>query len=368
MIRWFANNSIAANLLMIAILLGGIYTAFFRIPLEVQPTREYNVVYIEMPYRGGTAKDVERGVLIPIEEALEGLNGIKMLHADGSRGFARLWIECADGHDIRILQEEVKSRIDGITTFPSETERPRIRVPNSGERHDVITVAVTGDLEEHELREIAKTVEQHLLEIDGISLTRLEGVRGQEISIEANQATLEAYGLGLRDLSDAIRRWSVDLPAGSIHSESGTLVVRTRGQARRKREFEEILVRASNGAEVLLKDVATVHDGFEEGDKVVEFNGAPAVFVDALRAGNENAIEIAELVHEYVDGSAALFPDGVRLYAFDDESIAIRGRLGTLTSSLFQGSLLVFVILGLFLRPALAFGSSSASPCRSPAA
>jgi multidrug efflux pump subunit AcrB len=119
MIRWFANNGIAANLLMVGILLAGLYTAFFRVPLEAAPTVRYNVVYIEMPYRGATAKDVERAILIPIENALMGIDGIKMLHTDGHRGRARIWVEAKDGHDPRVLMEDVGSRIDGITTFPS---------------------------------------------------------------------------------------------------------------------------------------------------------------------------------------------------------------------------------------------------------
>ncbi|MHC4169935.1 MAG: efflux RND transporter permease subunit, partial [Planctomycetota bacterium] len=146
MIRWFANNGIAANFLMVGILLAGLYTAFFRVPLEVVPTRQYNVVYIEMPYRGATARDVERSILIPIENALQGVDGVKMLHTDGMRGRGRIWIESKDGYDPRVLMEDVRSRIDGITTFPAETEEPRIRVPDSSQWTEVLKVAVTGQL------------------------------------------------------------------------------------------------------------------------------------------------------------------------------------------------------------------------------
>ncbi len=355
MIRWFANNGIAANFLMVGILLAGLYTAFFRVPLEVTPALQWNSVSIQMPYRGGTAKDVERAILIPIEEALEGLDGVKMLHSDGYRGMARIWVEAKDGHDLRVLMEDVKSRIDGITTFPRETERPTIRIPDSTQYFEVLTVAVTGKLPAHELWRVARRVQQDLLEIDGISRVNLEGSRRHEISIEADPERLEAYDLGFRELADAIRRSSIDLPAGAIQSESGTLIVRTRGQAYTEEEFARVPVRASNGAEILLGEVATVNDGFEEGDKVVEFNGAPALFVEVLRTGNESAIRISESVQEYVSTASTRFPEGIQLYVWDDESLSIRGRLGTLTSSLIQGCILVFLILGLFLRPRLAF-------------
>ena len=151
MIRWFANNSIAANFLMVAILLAGAYTVLFEVPLEVRPSQQWNSVNIEMSYRGGTAKDVEKGILIPIEEALEGVNGIKMVHADGYRGHGRMWVEAEDGYDVRVLMEDVKARVDGISTFPSETERPRIRIPDTTNWHEVLTIAVTGRLDAHEL-------------------------------------------------------------------------------------------------------------------------------------------------------------------------------------------------------------------------
>ncbi|MHC4581732.1 MAG: efflux RND transporter permease subunit, partial [Planctomycetota bacterium] len=293
--------------------------------------------------------------MIPVEEALEGVDGIKMINADGYRGRARFWIEAKDGYDLRVLMEDVKSRIDGITTFPSETERPVIRIPNTSQWFEVITVAVTGELSPRELRHAARRVQEDLLETDGISMVEMQGERRYEIAIEADLERLEAYNLGFRDLADAVRRSSIDLPAGAIRSDSGTLIVRTRGQAYSQQEFEKIPVRASNGAELLLGEVATVNDGFEEGDKVVEFNGKPALFVEVMRTGRENAIDISDKVREYVRTASSRFPDGIKLYVWNDESLSIRGRLSTLTWSLVQGGILVFVILGLFLRPQVAF-------------
>jgi multidrug efflux pump subunit AcrB len=142
MIRWFAHNGIAANFLMLAIMVGGIYTAVYRVPLEITPALSWKTVMIEMPYRGGTAKDVERAILIPIEEALEGVQGIKQLNADGSRGMARFYLQALPETDLRELLDDVKARVDTITTFPSETERPRVFIPESGNYFAVLSVAV----------------------------------------------------------------------------------------------------------------------------------------------------------------------------------------------------------------------------------
>ena len=355
MIRWFTNNGIAANFLMIGILLAGFYTAFYRIPLEVTPALSWETVMIDMPYRGATAKDVERAILIPVEESLEGVQGIEHLHADGSRGRARFYLQAKQGVDVRVLMDDVKARVDAITTFPSETERPRVFIPESGNYYEVLSVAVTGKLTPAELSKVARRVQEDLLELPGISRANIEGGRRFEIAIEAEPEKLLAYDLTFQDLADAVRRFSIDLPAGAIDSASGTLTMRTRGQAYTGADFSQVPVRSIKGAEVMLGDVAKVIDGFEEGDKRVEFNGKPALFIEVMRTGNESAIDISNKVRDYVDTALTRFPEGIDMFVWDDESYAIRGRLNTLVSSLLQGSLLVVLTLGVFLRPALAF-------------
>lgn len=355
MIRWFATNGIAANFMMLAILVAGIYTAYNKIPLEVSPERTMDSVRVEMSYRGGTAKDVERAILIPIEEALEGVEGIRDINAWARQGNGSMWIDAEPGTDLRALLDDVSSRIDTITTFPDETERPEISIPDSSNWWEVLSIAVTGHLSPHELREVARKVQEDVISLPGISRAQVQGDREYEISVEVDTAKLLAYGLSLQDLTDAIQQYSVDLPAGSIESDSGTFIVRTRGQAYTEREFGNIPISSTNGADLLLGDIAKVTDGFEEGEKIVEFNGRPALFVEVMRTGNENAIEISDKVHEYVESTRSRFPQGIELFIWDDESIEIRGRLTTLIESMIQGSLLVMLLLGIFLRPGLAF-------------
>jgi multidrug efflux pump subunit AcrB len=355
MIRWFTQNGIAANFLMVAILLAGLYTAFFRTPLEVTPALSWDTVMIEIPYRGATAKDIERAILIPVEEALEGVSGIKMVNADGSRGMARFYLNAESGTDLRALMDDVKARVDTIMTLPQETERPKVFIPESSNVFEVVSIAVTGNLDEHALRKVARRVQEDLLELPGISNVRVLGGRTPQINIEADPKRLISYNLSFQDLADAVRRFSIDLPAGAIDSESGTYVVRTKGQAYTEDEFAEIPVRSADGAEVQLGEVAKVKLGFEEDDKIVDFNGKPALMVQLLRTGNESAIDISDKVTEYVRISPSKFAAGIDLYVWKDKSLSIRSRLGTLASSLLQGCVLVLIVLGIFLRPALAF-------------
>lgn len=355
MIRWFANNAIAANLLMLSILIAGIWTALNRVPLEVTPSLSWNTVVIWMPYRGGTAKDVERAILIPVEQALEGVQGIKQLNSDGSRGLAMFYLQAEPGTDLQVLQDEVKARLDTITTFPSETERPNVLIPESGNYQPVLSVAVTGNLSEIALKKVARRVQEDLLEIPGISRTTVEGSRRFEISIEPDPEKLLAYRLSFQELADAIRRFSIDLPAGAIDSDGGTFIIRTKGQAYIGTDFHKIPIRSVAGSEVVLGEVATIRDEFEEGDKRISFNGKRAMFVQVMRTGQENAIDISNKVRDYVNNSRDRFPDGIDLFVWSDDSLTIRGRLSSLATSLAQGCVLVLIVLGLFLRPQLAF-------------
>ena len=338
---------------MIGILVAGVYVAMEHTVLEVTPKLSWETVIIEMPYRGATAKDVERAILIPVENALEGIKGIKELNADGMRGRARFFLRAEPGTDLRELRDEVESRVNQITTFPNETERPRIFIPDSGAVFEVLRVVVTGNLTPRDLLTLTRKVQEDLVALDGISITDLRGETAYEISIEASAEKLQSYNLTFQDLANAIRQFSIDLPAGAIDSESGTFVIRTRGQAYTEQDFEAIPIRAADGAELRLGDVARVIDGFEDEVQRNEFNGKPALFIEVMRTGNESAIEISNNVKKYI--REARFPNGIELHVWDDDSRQIRGRLNTLASSLMQGGLLVLVVLGLFLRPALAF-------------
>lgn len=354
MIRWFARNDIAANFLIIAILLWGGYSAMERVQLEVQPERDFGRVDVEVAYPGGTPAAAEKAVIIPIEKALIGLPGVKSIesHARSSGAFIRLYTK--DRVNPEDLLEEVKARVNRITTFPQEIDPPDIHVPDSKMWYDVIKIAVSGDLEPTELQRVAEQVRDDLIDMPEISQSLIQGISPHEISIEADPAMLRDYKLSFADLTNAVRRSSVDLPAGRIQGNEGSLMIRSKGQAYDRSDFENIVIRNRDGAEVRLGTVATVIDGFNEDRKIVRFNGRPALLVEALCLDDENALEIARAVKEYVATAHERFPEGIHFDLWDDSSVELEGRLGTLLTSLAQGSLLVLIVLGLFLRPSIA--------------
>lgn len=355
MIGWFTRNGIAANFLMIVILVAGGFVAFTQVPLEVTPALSWDGVSIRMTYRGATGKDVERAILIPIEEALEGVEGIESINAEGFPGGAWIWVRAVRGKDRRELLDDIKGRIDTITTFPAETEPPRIYIPESAHYYEILEIAVTGDLSLRELRDVARKVQRDLLELPGISRVVIQGDLESEISVETDVEKLLAYGLSFQELADAIRGFSIDLPAGAIDSDSGTFIVRTDGQAFTSREFEQIPIRSVGGADVRVGDVAQVTDGFAEDQPRMYYNERPALLLEVMRVSDENALEIANTVRKYIAETPAIFPEGIRLEIWDDQSVAIRQRLSTLTWALAMGGLFVLFILGLFVRPAVAF-------------
>ena len=354
MISFFARNDIATNILMLAIIIVAGYFVVEKIPYEVFPNQVYDEVRVDVSYRGGSPTDVERNVTIPIEQALEGLSGIKMIRSESKRQSGQVIVEAKDGVDPNELLEDVKARIDRVNTFPSETERPRYTVPATENWREVITVAVMGDLSERELLDASRLVRDQMAALPGISNVRVGGNAPPEISIEASPDRLLHFGLSLDDLTTAIRRSSIDLPAGRIRTPGGSVMIRTTGQAYSKEQFESIIISSNEGADIRLGDVAEISDGFEENRKIIRFNGTQALIVEVFRIGDQNALEITDIIKEYVANSAAKLPSGIELAVWDDESTALRGRLSTLTNSLIQGALLVLIVLGLFLRPTLA--------------
>jgi len=348
-ISWFAQNGVAANLLMALIAILGINALLNKIPIEVFPDIETDIVSISVSYRGATPAEVEESVVVRIEEAIQDLEGIKEIRSSASEGSGRVRVEVEKGYEARELLEDLKNRIDAINTFPNETERPRIRLAQR--RREVITVTVSGNLTEHELRRMGEQVRDEMANLPGITQVDLGGIRNYEISIEVSEETLQQYGLTFDDVSRAISRSSIDLPAGSIKTQEGEILLRTKGQAYYQSDFEKIvLISSEDGAHITLGEVAKINDGFEEDPLIVRFNGKPAVVIGVYRVGAQNAIAVADRVKEYIQNAQGRMPPGVELSFWRDRSKIIKARLNTLLNSAMFGGILVFVVLTLFLR------------------
>ena len=349
MIAWFARNGVAANLLMAVILFLGFNAVTTKIPLEVFPEFELDVIYVNIPFRGATPADVEEGVVIRAEEAIFDLEGIKELRSTATEGSATITVELEKGFDARELLDDVKNRIDAISTFPGEVERPTYSLAKH--RREVISVVVAGQLDERELRRYGERVRDDIAALPGVTQVELEGVRPYEIAIEISENTLHQHGLTFTDVADAIRRASLDLSAGSIKTSGGEILLRTKQQAYVQEDFASIVILTrEDGTRLTLQDIASVRDGFEENPVITHFNGVPAVVVEVYRIGDQNAIEVADAVKAYIASAAERFPATVELSYWRDRSRIVKSRLNTLVKSAVQGGILIFVLLALFFE------------------
>jgi multidrug efflux pump subunit AcrB len=348
-IAWFARNGVAANLLMVALLAAGVHALTMRIPLEVFPTFELDIINISVPFRGATPTDVEEAVVTRIEEAIFDLDGIEEIRANAREGRAAITVEVSKGVAPRDLLEDIKNRVDAVSTLPAETERPTIALATR--QREVLSVVVAGDLSERALRHHGERVRDDLAALPGVTQVELHAVRPFEIAIEVSENALHEYGLTFEDVAVAIRRASLDLSAGSIRTSGGEILLRTKEQAYVGDDFASIIVLSRpDGTRVTLADVAQVRDGFEENPIKVRFNGEHAVVVEVYRVGDQSAIDVADKVKDYVARAAQRFPPGVKLSYWRDTSRIVKSRINTLTNSALQGGLLVFALLALFLR------------------
>ncbi len=354
MIAWFAKNEVAANLLMFAIIITGAYTLTMgQIPVEVFPEFEINQATVQVPYRGATPEEVEESIVTRVEEAIADVQGIEKMLATASESGARLSIEIDDDYDRRDVLDDIKNRVDAISTLPVEAERPQVSLMDGW--RSVMTVVLQGDLTERDLKELGNHIRDEIAGLPGVSITDLGAVRPYEISIEIDEATLQRYNLSFDQVGRALRESSIDVPAGTLKTESGQVVLRTKGRAYTGPEFEDIMiVKGEDGTRVKLGDIATVIDGFDENPFLARFNGKRCVLITVSREGKQNAIEISRTVNEYIEREKEQLPPGVSLETWSDSSRIVRGRLETLLDSASKSLLLVFLVLTLFLRPSLA--------------
>jgi multidrug efflux pump subunit AcrB len=353
MIAWFARNSVAANILMASILMLGAWSVMERIPLEVFPSFQRDIVNIGVSYRGATPAEVEEAAVVRVEEAIADIIGIEKITSSALEGTGMIQVEVEKGRDPRALLDDIKNKVDAINTFPDEVERPVYGLQEH--RHDVISVVVSADLSDQELRRLGERVRDDLVALPEVTIVDLMGVRAYEIAIEIKERTLERFGLTFDQVVAAINRSSVDLPAGAIKAEGGDIMLRTKGQAYNAEEFGRInVLTAADGSHLTLGEIAEIRDGFEEEPLYAIFNGRPAVMVDVYRTGDQNAIEVGRAVRDYVAASKQNMQQGIVLGYWKDRSRIVKLRLETLLNNAWQGGLLVFLCLTLFLRLSVA--------------
>ncbi len=351
-IQWFARNGVAANLLVIFIILAGLMSAR-SIKREVFPEAESGMVSVQVDYLGAAPEEVEEGVCIRVEEAIQSLEGIKQITSTAREGSGTVIAELLPNADASEVLDQIKARVDAIDTFPEESEKPVVQEVLM--RRQVINIALAGRVSEAALKRLGEQFRDELAALPNITQVELANVRPYEISIEVSEQALRKYGLSFDEVAAAVRRRSFDLPGGSVQTGGGEILLRTKGQAYRGADFEGILLRSRrDGTQLWLRDAAQVVDGFAETDTEGLFDGKPSVLIQVFRVGDQNALEISKAVHQFVEEKKARLPDGLSISAWQDDASYLRSRQRLLVKNGFFGLLLVFLSLALFLRINLA--------------
>ena len=352
MIAWFATNHVAANLVMGFSVLAGL-AAMTRIPVQIYPDVDFPFIVVTVPYLGAAPEEVASGVCQRIEERVEGIAGIKEMVTIADEGVCVVNLTLFLEVDATAVLNEVESTVNAIDTFPQETEKPIILLPDYSSV--VMEIAVTGPEDERTLKELARRVRDDIKSLPGITQVALANSRPYEISVEIAEHSLLRNNLTFDQVAAALRQRSADLPGGGVKTDAGEVLLRTRGQAYWGEELERLVITAgSDGTRVLLRDVAEVVDGFEDTSQGLVFNSKPAALVQVSKVGDQNIQEVSETVRRYLAEAPSRYPNGVELTLWKDESVMLTDRLGALIDSGIQGLLMVLVVLALFLRPHLA--------------
>ncbi len=353
LIAWFAANSVAANLLMLFIIAAGLMS-LSDIRKETFPSIPLDSVTVTVIYPGASPAEVEQSVCTRVEEAIFDIQGIEELNTTASENICSVSVTTQKGFETNDLYNQIKTRVDGITSFPLDIEEPRVSA-NTTRRNTVLNLILSGSTDELTLKRLADKLRDELLELPSVTQVEQFNVKPYEISIEVTDRSLRAYDLTFSELADTVRRASLDLAGGVIKTTGGDILLRTQGQLRHGEQFGAIPLRAQpDGTYVTVGEVANVIDGLEQADMEGQFNGKSAVLITVFRVGEQSVLDVSAEVKTYMQKAKQSLPEGIALNIWQDRSKMFEDRLDLLVRSAVVGLTLVFALLVLFLRLRLA--------------
>ena len=353
LIAWWARNSVAANLVMIGIFVAGVI-GFSQMEREMDPQVRFPGLQIEVAWPGAAPQEVEEQIVARIEESVRDLDAIEWVRSTSSEGAGAVYILAENQVDFTQFMNDVKIRLDSISSFPRDIEPPKVQ--QWVNRDEFMRVALHGDIGERELKRLAETLRSEAAQLPSVSLVQLFGTRQEEVSIEVSEEALRRYNMSFSEVANAIRNTSINQSAGQVRTEVGTYQLKVRSQADTETEFNNIIIReTADGGVIRVGDVATVLDGFEDNPILATLNGEPAVLLQFMSTEVMDIVTASESVRNWIEKRRESLPEGVTLTLWTDQSVDFKARMKTIGSSAAQGLALVMIILLLTLRPVVAF-------------
>jgi multidrug efflux pump subunit AcrB len=352
LIAWWARNSVAANLIMVGIFVAGAI-GFSKMEREMDPQVRFPGLEIEVSWPGAAPQEVEEQIVARIEEAVQDLDAIEWVRSNSSEGYGGVYILAEQQVDFTQFMNDVKIRVDSISSFPRDIEPPQVRQWIN--RDEFMRVAVHGDIGERELKRLAEQLRREAAQLPAITVVQLFGTRQEEVSIEVSEDALRRYNLSFSQVADAVRNTSINQSAGSVRTEVGTYQLKIRSQADTEEEFNNIIVReTTDGGTIRIGDVATVVDGFEDNPILATLNGEPAVLLQIMSTEIMDIVTASESVRDWIEKRQETLPAGASLTLWTDKAVDFKGRMKTIGSSAVMGLALVMIVLVLTLRPIVA--------------
>ncbi len=352
LIAWWARNSVAANLLMVAIILAGT-VGFFKLEREFFPSTTINGMTVSAVWLGASPSDVEDQIITRIEDAVTGLDGIDYIESTAREGIGQVNIRTKVRADYNKLLDEVKVRVDGINNLPPDAYRPTVTRWDA--QVDYMYLALHGDIDRLTLQRMGNDIRDEMARLPGGELTQDISKLEEEVTIEISEEELRKYGLTFNQVAQAISANSVNLSAGNVKTSVGELQLKARNQANDAQEFGDIIIRQTpNGGKVYLRDIATITDGFEDIDFDATFKGQEAIMFRVLTPEISDVTKAGKNFREYVKKKNEELPDGITLSMWFDGSTMFDARMELIGYNALVGMILVLIILVLFLQPKVA--------------
>ena len=352
LIAWWVRNPVAANLLMLGILISG-WLGIQNIEKEAFPSVSPYQAQIEVVWPGASPQEVEQQIIQRIEDSVENVSNVYRVYSTAQESVGSVTVETYANVDINGFVNDIKNAVDSITSFPRDIENPRVR--RQEWRQEIIRVAVIGDIGERALTRLAQDLRQDFAAQPYISKVELFGSRQEEVTIELSEEAMRRYGLTFAEVANAIRANSLNLSSGQVKTPTGDVQLRVLNMADNEREFEQIIVRqTAQGGTIRVGDVARVIDGFEENEILATLNGKPAVLLQVQSTDDMQVVKSSESTKKWVEETNKTLPEGVELQLWFDTADIYTSRMDLITESSLLGLVLVFIVLLLTLRPKVA--------------
>ncbi|NOH35975.1 efflux RND transporter permease subunit [Vibrio chagasii] len=352
MTKWYINNPVAANLLMMAIVISGVL-AFGQLRVESFPQIAPSSISITVAYPGGTAQQIDESVTQRIEESISGIAGIKQITSQSSAGMSRVVVRKTSSTDLDKLLDDIRNQVNAINGFPVQAERPQV-VRNEFTNLAAFVV-VSGPRTDDELQPIATQLEQALKKNPQISKLSNWGTRTPQLVIEPDPDQLKALGLSLEELASLVEQRSLESRSGELISDKGRMVIRGDGYADDLQKLNQLVVISGSNGKIHLGDIAKLTRSYQYSGSIVRNNGSNAIALLVSTSQTDNLLKVSEAISETLDVQRAILPSDIELNTMADMAPYIEEQLFRLSENAWQGLLIVLILLGIFLEIRLAF-------------